>query len=51
MAILVALSLITVVVLYFTNRRKIALKMLKIVAVVTLIFIAFILLTKPALGI
>lgn len=50
-AILVALSIVAVVVLYFTNRRKTALKILKVVAIVSAVFIAFIWLTKSSLGI
>ncbi len=50
-AILVAISLIVVAVLYFTNRRKTALKILKVLVIATIVLIAFIWLTKSSLGI
>ena len=52
--ILVALcttSLIVVAVLYFTNRRKLALKILKVLGVAIIILAVFTWLTKSSLGI
>lgn len=49
-AILGGISLIVVAILYFTNRRKTALKMLKILGIVTILLIAFTWLTKSSLG-
>ena len=50
-AILGAALLVIIVILYFTNRRKIALKILKVVGIVIPILIAFAWLTKSSLGI
>jgi 4-amino-4-deoxy-L-arabinose transferase-like glycosyltransferase len=49
-AILGGISLIVVAILYFTNRRKAALKMLKVLGIVTILLIAFAWLTKSSLG-
>ena len=49
-AILGGISLIAVVILYFTNRRKTALKMLKVSGIVVILLIAFAWLTKSSLG-
>ncbi|HCH34198.1 TPA: hypothetical protein DEW05_01540 [Candidatus Saccharibacteria bacterium] len=43
-------SLIVVGILYFTNHRKTALKLLKIIGIVVLVLIAFSWLTKASLG-
>lgn len=50
-AVLCIVSLIVVAVLYFTNRRKTALKVLKVLGVLILVLIAFTWLTKSSLGI
>lgn len=50
-AILGVMSLIVVAILYFTNRRKTALKILKILGIVMVVLIAFTWLTKSSLGI
>ncbi len=50
-AILGVISLIVVAVLYFTNRRKTALKILKVLGIVIVVLIAFTWLTKSSLGI
>ncbi|MDB5181169.1 MAG: hypothetical protein JWO54_932 [Candidatus Saccharibacteria bacterium] len=49
-AILGGISLIVVAILYFTNRRKAALKMLKVLGIVTILLIAFAWLTRSSLG-
>jgi 4-amino-4-deoxy-L-arabinose transferase-like glycosyltransferase len=49
-AILGGISLIVVAILYFTNRRRAALKMLKVLGIVTILLIAFAWLTKSSLG-
>jgi len=49
-AILGGISLIVVVILYFTNRRKTALKMLKVLGVVAIVAIAFAWFTRSSLG-
>jgi len=49
-AILGGISLIVVVILYFTNRRRAAFKMLKVLGIVTILLIAFAWLTKSSLG-
>ena len=49
-AILGGISLIVVAILYFTNRRKAALKMLKVLGIVMLLLIVFAWLTKSSLG-
>lgn len=49
--ILGVIALIVVAILYFTNRRKTALKILKIVGIVVLVLIAFAWVTKTTLGI
>lgn len=49
--ILGLVSLIVVAILYFTNRRKTAMKLLKIVGIVFLVIVAFTWLTKSSLGI
>lgn len=50
-AILGAVLLIIVARLYFTNRRKTALKLLKVVGIIIIILAAFAWLTKSSLGI
>jgi hypothetical protein len=50
-AILGVVLLIIVAVLYFTNRRKTALKISQVTGIVILILIAFAWLTKSSLGI
>jgi len=50
LAILGGISLIVVVILYFTNRRKTALKMLKVLGIVTILLTAFAWLTNASLG-
>ena len=50
LAILGGISLIVVVTLYFTNRRKTALKMLKVLGIVTILLTAFAWLTNASLG-
>lgn len=50
-AILGAISLIVVAILYFTNRRKTALKILKVLVIAIIVLIAFTWLTKSSLGI
>lgn len=50
-AILVIISIIVAAIFYFTNRRKTALKILKVLGVIIIIFIAFSWLTKSSLGI
>jgi 4-amino-4-deoxy-L-arabinose transferase-like glycosyltransferase len=49
-AILGGISLIVIVTLYFTNRRKTALKMSKVLSIVIILLIAFAWLTKSSLG-
>lgn len=49
-ASLVGISLIVAVVLYFTNRRKTAVIILKVVGNVAILLIAFTWLTKSSLG-
>ena len=49
-ATLGGISLIAVAVLYFTNRRKTALKILKVLGIVAIILTAFAWLTKSSLG-
>lgn len=49
--ILGVIALIVAAILYFTNRRKAALKILKVVGVVVLVLIAFSWFTKNSLGI
>lgn len=51
LAILGGISLIVVAILYFTNRRKTALKMLKVLGIVMIVLISFAWLTKSSLGI
>lgn len=50
LAILCGISLIVVAILYFTNRRKTALKMLKALGIAMILLIAFAWLTKSSLG-
>lgn len=50
LAVLVGISLIVVAILYFTNRRKTALKILKVIGIVTVVLVAFTWLTKSSLG-
>ena len=50
LAILGGISLIVVIILYFTNRRKTALKMLKVLGIVTILLTAFAWLTNASLG-
>jgi hypothetical protein len=50
-AILGVISLIVVTILYFTNRRKTALKILKVLSIILVVLIAFTWLTKSSLGI
>jgi len=50
LAILGGISLIVVAILYFTNRRKTALKMLKVLGIVTILLTAFAWLTNASLG-
>jgi hypothetical protein len=50
LAILGGISLIVVAILYFTNRRKTALKMLKVLGIVMILLIAFAWLTRSSLG-
>lgn len=50
-AILGVISLIVVAILYFTNRRKTALKILKVLGIVMVVLIAFTWLTKSLFGI
>lgn len=50
-AVLYVVSLIVVAVLYFTNRRKTALKILKVLGILILVLVAFTWLTKSSLGI
>ncbi len=49
-AIVSAISLIAIAVLYFTNRRKTALKILKVLGITLIIVAAFAWLTKSSLG-
>ncbi|MNH29988.1 hypothetical protein D3C79_902520 [compost metagenome] len=49
--ILGAISLIVVAILYFTNRRKTALKILKVLGIVMVVLVVFTWLTKSSLGI
>ena len=49
--ILGVIALTVAAILYFTNRRKAALKILKVVGVVVLVLIAFSWFTKNSLGI
>lgn len=51
LAILSGISLIVVVILYFTNRRKTALKLLKVLSIAMIVLVAFALLTRASLGI
>jgi hypothetical protein len=51
LAILGVVSLVVVARLYFTNRRNIALKILKVWGVVIILLLGFTLLTKASLGI
>lgn len=50
-ATLAVISLVVVAILYFTNRRKTALKILKVVGIVVLTLAAFAWLTRASLGI
>lgn len=49
-AILTGIALIVVAILYFTNRRKTALKILKVLMIVAAVLITFAWLTKSSLG-
>lgn len=49
-AILSGITLIVVTILYFTNRRKTALKILKVLGILTIVLTAFAWLTKSSLG-
>ena len=49
-AILSVISLIVAAAFYFTNRRKTALKILKVLGIVLIVLFAFIWLTKSSLG-
>ena len=51
LAVLCATSLIVVAVLYFTNRRKLALKILRVLGIAIIILVVFTWLTKSSLGI
>jgi hypothetical protein len=49
-AILTGMTLILVVIFYFTNRRKTALKILKVLGITVVVIVAFAWLTKSSLG-
>ena len=51
LVVLCVISLIVVAILYFTNRRKAALKILKVLGIVVVVLAAFTWLTKSSLGI